>query len=177
MDERTEAQRAYSRASSARWAAANRDKKREWDRRYYEANRGRISERDRSYRQAHQEQHRETSRRYRQTNAETLKAAKAAYYLANRERLQERYRANRAKRYGVPHEPWATPGILARDGWQCQLDVCKCPTGRAIDPAITTRSQWQGTVDHIIPITKGGPDTPTNLQAAHRACNTSKGDR
>jgi 5-methylcytosine-specific restriction endonuclease McrA len=31
------------------------------------------------------------------------------------------------------------------------------------------------TVDHIVPISRGGPHKRTNLQLAHRACNSSKG--
>lgn len=33
------------------------------------------------------------------------------------------------------------------------------------------------TADHIIPRSKGGPDTLDNLQAAHRVCNSRRGTR
>jgi len=33
------------------------------------------------------------------------------------------------------------------------------------------------TVDHIVPISKGGPHLFGNLQPAHLACNSRKGDR
>ena len=33
------------------------------------------------------------------------------------------------------------------------------------------------TVDHIVPVSRGGGNEPENLQAAHRACNTRKGKR
>lgn len=32
------------------------------------------------------------------------------------------------------------------------------------------------TIDHIIPLAKGGDDTLENLAAAHRKCNRAKGD-
>lgn len=32
------------------------------------------------------------------------------------------------------------------------------------------------TIDHIIPLAKGGTDTIDNLAAAHRKCNRDKGD-
>lgn len=32
-------------------------------------------------------------------------------------------------------------------------------------------------IDHILPLARGGGDTPDNVQAAHRICNESKGQR
>ena len=34
----------------------------------------------------------------------------------------------------------------------------------------------EATADHIVPISKGGPDTLTNLQLAHERCNSLKGN-
>lgn len=33
------------------------------------------------------------------------------------------------------------------------------------------------TIDHIVPLNRGGPDTLDNLGAAHRACNRGKSDK
>lgn len=51
--------------------------------------------------------------------------------------------------------------ILIRDGYCCQY----CGSENAT------------TVDHVIPISKGGTDDPDNLVAACTRCNYSKGDR
>ncbi|WP_238558927.1 HNH endonuclease [Rhodococcus rhodnii] len=32
-------------------------------------------------------------------------------------------------------------------------------------------------VDHIVPLSKGGPDEVSNKQAAHRSCNRAKSDK
>lgn len=32
------------------------------------------------------------------------------------------------------------------------------------------------TIDHIVPVNRGGPDTLDNIAAAHRACNRTKSD-
>ena len=32
-------------------------------------------------------------------------------------------------------------------------------------------------IDHVVPLAKGGPDTLSNVAAAHRACNRAKGDK
>jgi 5-methylcytosine-specific restriction endonuclease McrA len=41
-----------------------------------------------------------------------------------------------------------------------------------IDPSAEYR--WRGTVDHIVPISRGGDDAPKNLRAAHQTCNSAK---
>lgn len=33
------------------------------------------------------------------------------------------------------------------------------------------------TVDHVQPVARGGNDEPSNLRAAHRACNSARGAR
>jgi hypothetical protein len=61
--------------------------------------------------------------------------------------------------------------IYARDGWQCQMPDCTCPAGRAIDPAVPAQHRWGPSIDHIIPLGEGGPDTADNKRAAHTRCN------
>jgi 5-methylcytosine-specific restriction endonuclease McrA len=38
-------------------------------------------------------------------------------------------------------------------------------------------SWWKVTLDHIIPLSKGGTHTWDNVRPAHRRCNELKGDR
>jgi hypothetical protein len=59
--------------------------------------------------------------------------------------------------------------VADRDGWWCWL------CGAAIDPAAPINSPHRGTVDHLIPRSRGGGDEPTNLRLAHRRCNTRRG--
>lgn len=33
------------------------------------------------------------------------------------------------------------------------------------------------TIDHVYPLSRGGPHTMGNVEAAHRSCNEAKGDR
>ena len=50
--------------------------------------------------------------------------------------------------------------------------------GREIDPGYKFPHPLSKTVDHIIPVAKGGhPSELLNLQAAHRWCNRWKSDR
>jgi 5-methylcytosine-specific restriction endonuclease McrA len=55
--------------------------------------------------------------------------------------------------------------IAERDAWTCQL--CLGPIDRATIP----------TLDHIIPLSRGGGHTADNVQLAHLSCNARKGNR
>ncbi|MGW1039343.1 HNH endonuclease [Streptomyces sp. NPDC002547] len=54
--------------------------------------------------------------------------------------------------------------------------------GREIDYSLTgyaaQRSRWAFTLDHAIPLTRGGDLLdPTNARSAHRKCNSARGNR
>jgi hypothetical protein len=67
--------------------------------------------------------------------------------------------------------PRIRKAILDRDGWVCQL--CHQP----IDPSIPWPKPMSATVDHKIPVTKGGSWwDESNLRAAHNKCNLSRVD-
>jgi 5-methylcytosine-specific restriction endonuclease McrA len=61
--------------------------------------------------------------------------------------------------------------IYRRDAGRCQL--CRKP----VHKALRYPHQGSATLDHIIPITKGGQHTSENVQLAHARCNKSKGNR
>ena len=68
-------------------------------------------------------------------------------------------------------EPIVRAVVLERDGWRCRL------CGYAIDPALRAPHPGSATIDHVVPVARGGAHTYANVQAAHRFCNTSKGAR
>jgi hypothetical protein len=155
------------------------ERAKEASRRYRAANPDTVRERERRYRQANAAKVRERERRYRQANREKIRAKDRRWRAANPEKLAERdsyhQKRRRALKAGVPSERWTTTEILERDGWQCQVDECCHPDGRGIDPDAEYR--WRATVDHVQPISKGGPDLKSNLQAAHQACNSAKSNQ
>jgi 5-methylcytosine-specific restriction endonuclease McrA len=66
---------------------------------------------------------------------------------------------------------YSSDEILRRDGGKCQL--CNRPINRnfAFPHSLSL------SIDHIIPLSRGGDDTLRNVQAAHLGCNCSKGNR
>lgn len=56
-------------------------------------------------------------------------------------------------------------------------DICAI-CGKPVDKSIPSPHPLSPTVDHIIPVNKGGhPSDLANLQLAHRCCNRDKSDR
>ncbi len=61
--------------------------------------------------------------------------------------------------------------IFQRDNWECKL------CGEPVDRTADVQSHWAPSIDHVIPISLGGPDTPSNVQCAHRICNSRKSNQ
>ncbi|MEV0917845.1 HNH endonuclease [Streptomyces sp. NPDC049967] len=68
-------------------------------------------------------------------------------------------------------EVFAPLDVHTRDQWTCQL--CRRP----IDPQVAWPDPMSASVDHIVPLVKGGTHSMINVQSAHLGCNSSKGDR
>ena len=83
---------------------------------------------------------------------------------------------HRAKKYGCEYDPSVTlEKLIERDGLRCK--IC----GEMCDPDDHTWSEYTGpmspSIDHIIPMAKGGGHEWDNVQIAHVICNSNKGDR
>jgi 5-methylcytosine-specific restriction endonuclease McrA len=62
--------------------------------------------------------------------------------------------------------------VLERDGWKCQ--ICGVSTPQRLRGSMNKRAPE---LDHVVPISKGGLHTWTNLQCACRECNGAKSDK
>ena len=154
----------------------NREKIAEYKKQYRQENREKYAEYQKQYRQANREKLAEQEKQYRQANREKIAERQKQYYQANREKIAERekqyYQANREAFYARNQKRRA----LKRDA-----------AGNATAAEIQARFDYHGnrcyycgcdgkmTIEHRIPLSRGGTHYPANIVPACQSCNFSKG--
>jgi 5-methylcytosine-specific restriction endonuclease McrA len=63
--------------------------------------------------------------------------------------------------------------IYERDGWACQLCGVKVKYGGRYDTPFNG-PPWCGSIDHILPVSRGGSHHESNLRVACKSCNSSR---
>ncbi len=129
------------------WQRAYRDKHGAW---YRAVN---YAEQQRAY---------DRRRRRQRSHWRQLYPELAATYDARRRALVQQARTE---------DVFAPLDVHARDNWTCQL--CWLP----IDPEVAWPDPMSPSIDHVIPLSRGGAHALSNVQSAHLRCNSSKGDK
>jgi 5-methylcytosine-specific restriction endonuclease McrA len=80
-------------------------------------------------------------------------------------------RRKRAQRKNAIIEKFSAAEIYERDHWTCQL--CHKPVNKKLH----WPNPMSPTLDHIIPISKGGAHERRNTQLAHARCNMKASNR
>lgn len=78
------------------------------------------------------------------------------------------------------HDMWTDLDVTAQDiemiaAWRRNDGLCGI-CGEPVDPHLS-RGKRRPCIDHIVPLSKGGMDCRANIQIAHVACNSWKGNR
>lgn len=107
--------------------------------------------------------------------AVSAKGLCGSHYSIEWGRLNPDKRSARAHRYRARKlaafvEDVGRVEVLERDGWVCH--IC----GEPIDKELTFPHRLYGTLDHVIPLNKGGLHCLDNVKAAHWICNSLKRD-
>lgn len=176
------------------WRARNLDHARQLE----AASRERNRETRRNQQRAWYAANRETVLARRPPKSESDKAANRAWHHANRERIAERHRAyyqdhkaeNNARR-----QRWeaANPERAKALNWakdqRRRARVLAASIGNVDRAAVIARGKGlcgicglpvgagEISIDHIVPLARGGAHTDANLQLAHMSCNRRKGAR
>ncbi len=147
---------------------------------WYKANREHVKEHDAQYRKDNSERIAETQKTYLKNNQEHTRITKAKWYQVNRiharvvsrnhskthpemHRVRQRNRVARVK--GAPGNGWSK-----KEEMQLIDDYC----GRC---AYCGNKLEEVTMDHVIPITRGGVHSIENIVPACLSCNSSKGNK
>ena len=83
---------------------------------------------------------------------------------ARRRYLEHMARKNHKRRAAGP-KVLSVYELAKRDGEHC--NTCR----RKVDMTLSGRAKWGPTIDHLVPVTDGGTNDPSNLALAHRHCN------
>lgn len=149
------------------------------------ANRGKLAAAQAERRKRDPDKARAHDARYRLANPDKVRAKAAAYHAANLSKERERGRAykaahpekgrtaahvRRARLRGVESENVSLERLFERDKGIC--GICgKRVFWNARD------AYMRPSLDHIIPVSREGPNTYANAQLAHRRCNAVRGNR
>ena len=136
---------------------------------YYQKNRDKILERDLKYREKHRDRYMENSRRYYREHHEECLANKKQYYLENKEDIIAKNQIRRARMNAAEGEfsPEQVKECIAFFD-----NVCAYSGDQFSEEKINCLS-----MDHIIPITKGGANYIWNIVPTTFSHNSSKGTK
>ena len=121
-----------------------------------------------NYRSANPEKEKARHKIYYKANTENHKAFMKAYKKANPDKNREYAHTRRALKCKTSYEPISEKIVYFRDGWKCQ--ICH----KSVDNKFNWPDSMSPSLDHIIPLSKGGTHTYNNVQLAHLTCNLSK---
>ena len=145
------------------------EKIRENDRIRYKKNREKIRE-QRKY--CNNPKLRERDHLYRENNPEKYKEKYRNYRKKHPEKIKDGYKLRRARKRGNGFfENIISLEIYERDCWICQICLKK------VNKKLKWPNRLSASLDHIIPLSKGGTHTRINVQLAHLKCNMKTGDR
>ena len=162
----------------AKWRAENQEKEKARQAKYRAENQGKEKARQAKYRAENQEKVKAANAKYRAENQEKVKAANARWRAENPEKEKactakwksknpDKVKAYEHRRRALEAN---APGNFTADQWKARLDYHgnKC---------VYCGCGGKMTLEHQIPLARGGSNHPANLAPACDSCNKSKGDK
>jgi 5-methylcytosine-specific restriction endonuclease McrA len=154
------------RIADATYRARHADAIREYRRAYRVHHRDRLQAKGRAYYARNAHRWTERQRKAWRDAPEVMRAKKRAQYRRSaklRENGNRYAHERRARMYAVAYEPFSRLEILVRDGGRC----FHCGT--------ELTGPWD--MDHLVPLSRGGPHIRSNVVASCRSCNRKRHSR
>lgn len=108
---------------------------------------------------------------WRTANPDKRLQGERRWRAANPDRAKAKVQRRRARLVGAFVEDVDARVVFERDGGIC--GICFKP----VDPALPWPHRFSKTLDHVIPLARGGTHEYANVQLAHASCNARKNDR
>ena len=159
---------------------SHKEEAKEYRKQYYEENKEEIKEKNKQYKNEHKEYYSEYMKQYYEENKEEIKIQRKKYYKENKEYCQEymkqyhkenphiSFNATSKRRERLENQGRG----ITKEQWyemMCWFDWCCAYSGEYISGDNNNR-----TIDHIIPISKGGLNEPWNCVSMLKSYNISK---
>lgn len=155
--------------------STHREEKKAYQQAYYLANKDKLLLKHLVYRIAHQEHHRAYQRAYRVAHMEQCQTYKATHKKETRVRTQLYRQAHPESHRSSEHRRRARKmSALCTATSEQEVAIKTAYKGRC---AYCGKRPSQLTIDHVVPLAKGGTHTPENLVPACKACNSAKRDK
>lgn len=124
-----------------------------------------------AYREANLARERATQSEWYAANAERKRSYTSDWKASNRRRATDTENRRRARRAAVVTEPVDFQKVWDRDQGICHL------CGDPVDASLRHPHPLSKSLDHVVPLARGGHHAMSNAALAHLICNIRKGDR
>lgn len=120
--------------------------------------------------------HAELSKLDYKNNRDKRVLRKKEYAKTHRTIMNSRYHRRVAKQKGNGWEPYTEEQMLSKYGSICYLcnEEIDFKAPRQCGKPGWERSFW---IEHVVPVSKGGPDTLDNVRPSHGLCNLNKSNK
>lgn len=147
---------------------------------YYNNNKEKLIKKADKWNKANPEKTRLKNQKWRKNNSQKIKISSKTWIKNNldKHRANKRSQQNRrkAKKKGNGWEPYTEEQMLSKYGSICYLcnEEIDFKAPRQCGKPGWERSFW---IEHVIPVSKGGPDTLDNVRPSHGLCNLNKSNK
>lgn len=156
-----------------KWKNENPQKVKDAMKKYYNDHQGELSKKYKVKYSVNKEEIKKRVQLYYLNNLDKCREYIKNYKLLNPEKYSQMQRdcqrKRRALKRNVLVEKFSSMEIFNRDNWICQL------CGEKVDKNLKWPDPKSASLDHIIPLSKGGHHSKSNSQLAHLLCNIIAG--